>query len=242
MIQVNLIPDIKRQYLQSRRLRNLTTSISILAGLGAVALVVIAGIILLLQVGREALADNAIKSEYEKLAAVEDLGELVTIQNQLTLLPAQHKNRSVDSRLFTVMEAINPAPPNDVSFTSVKLDPEAGLIVFEGLAKAGYPAVEAFKKTILNTKFEYAEFDDLSQMVEVPLAEVVEEGETSYGETSSGDRVLRFSLTMQYAPSLFSNQAQQAKIVTPTKKIDVTDSKIRVPDSLFSSPADEAEE
>ncbi len=44
-------------------------------------------------------------------------------------------------------------------------------------------------------------------------------------------------MTVMYYKDLFTNAIQDVKIAAPTRKIDVTDSKLRVPDSLFSAPA-----
>ena len=237
MIQINLIPDVKQQYLKARKMRNVAIAFSILAGLVAAALVVLAILFLLVQMGREKLADDAIKSEHQELSTANGLSNLVTIQNQLSLISGQNESRSVNSRLFSVMEAINPADPNSVRFTSVKLDPSTSLLTLEGVADAGYPAVEALKKTIANVQFEYRESADSQTAQTVPIATEVEVGQTSFGETSDGKRVLRFTLTLKYADALFTNKAQQARLITPTKKIDVTDSRIQVPESLFSTPA-----
>jgi hypothetical protein len=66
--------------------------------------------------------------------------------------------------------------------------------------------------------------------------------EVSYGTDSQGTKVLRFTLSFEYASKLLSNQVESVKIVTPTAKIDVTDSKIYVPDSLFSQAATDLKE
>lgn len=242
MIQINLIPDVKQQYLKARRMRNLAITLSIVAGLAAGALVVVSILFLLIQVGREKLADMSIDSEYKQLSQVSDLSNLVTIQNQLSLISGQNQSRSVDSRLFSVIESINPPAPNDVRFTSVKLDPTASLLTLEGVADAGYPAVEALKKTIANVQFEYQESAEDTQTKTIPIADELEVGETSFGQTSDGRRVLRFEITLKYPEILFTNKAHNARIITPTRKIDVTDSRIQVPDSLFSNPASDAEE
>ena len=206
-------------------------------------MVVISVLFLLFQMGMEKLADDGIKNEYAKLEEVKDLSNLVTIQNQLSLIPGQHQSRSVDSRLFNVMRAINPVEPNDVRFTSVRLDPTSKLLTLEGLADAGYPAVEALKKTIANVQFAYHEGTPEGELRTIPIADKVEVGQTSYGETSDGKRVLRFVIVLQYPEVLFSNKAQKAQLVTPTEQIDVTDSRIQVPNSLFSDPvADPKEE
>lgn len=241
MIEINLIPDVKQQYLKARKMRNLAITFSILAGLAAAAVVVVAVLFLLVQMGREKLADDAIKKEYEQLSGVTDLSNLVTIQNQLSLISGQHQSKSVDSRLFGFLQSINPSAPNNVRFTSVKLDPTTSLLTLEGVAGAGYPAVEALKKTIANVTLEYRETAG-GEVQKIPVADEVEVGQTSYGQTSDGQRVLRFTLTLKYPDALFTNKALDARLVTPTRKIDVTDSRLQVPDSLFSKPARDTEE
>lgn len=243
MIQINLIPDVKLEYLRARRMRNTTISVSIIAGLAAGAVVVVAILFLLVQVGLEKLADGAITSEYDNLSKVEGLSELRTLQNQLSIIPGQHENRSMDSRLFSVMQAINPPAPNDVSFTSVDLDPSAGLLTLEGVTENGYTAVEVLKKTIASIKLEYRQSTESESTTTVAIADEIEVGETSFGQTSDGKRVLRFKLTMKYPKELFTNKAKSARIITPTDEIDVTDSRVQVPDDLFSTPArDESED
>lgn len=239
MIQINLLPDVKQEYLRARRTRNLAISVSIIVGLAAGGVVALMTIILLGQFGLERLADNSIDSEYSKLSSNENLSELVTLQNQLDLISSQHESKSVDSRMFGVLQAVNPQSPNDVRFSSVQLDPANLTLTLEGVAANGYPAVEALTKTILNTKFEYKSGED--QMSE-PIASQVSLGESNFGEDSDGARVLRFTMIVSYHEQLFVNSAKSVNIVGPTSKIDVTDSRIGVPDSLFTAPIEDEEE
>lgn len=242
MIQINLIPDVKREYLRARRMRDVAISLSIVASIAGVGLVGVMLLLLSSQAAREYFADQAIKSEYESLSSVQDLSEMVTIQNQLTLISDQHENKSMDSRLFSVLQAVNPAAPNNVQFTSVTLDPEQGTLKFEGLAEGGYTAVEALTKTIQNTDISYTDGTEGAEVSTEPFATEVIVGETSYGLTAENKRVLRFEMVVTYSPELFTNTIQDVKISAPTRKIDVTDSKLRVPSSLFSAPAvDEGE-
>lgn len=240
MIQINLIPDVKRQYLQARRTRDIAISISILASIAAVGVVVVLLLALGAQAGREVLADRTIDSEYEKLSSVEGLSDMVTIDNQLSLISGQHANKSTHSRVFGILQAINPAQPNDVRFTDVTVQPEDSKILFEGIANAGYPAVEALTKTIENTVIRSTE--DGSKFEETPLATNIQVGETSYGRDGDGRQVLRFELVVSYSPEVLTNKLRNVEIQSPTKKIDVTDSKQRVPNSLFSAPATDVDE
>ena len=41
MIEINLIPDVKREYLKTRAMRNAVVSMSILIGVGVVAVAIV---------------------------------------------------------------------------------------------------------------------------------------------------------------------------------------------------------
>lgn len=239
MIQINLLPDVKQEYLRARRTRNLAISSSIIAGLVAGGVVVVLALGLAAQATRELLVDGKIEDEYQTLSSTENLSELVTLQNQLNLISSQHENKSVDSRLFSMLQAINPAEPDDVQFSSVRLGAEDASLILEGVTGGGYAAVEALTKTIMNTKIEYLSGEEaLSE----PIATKVSIIGTGFGEDTSGKRVLRFEVSVDYHEQLFVNTAKEVEIVGPTKRIDVTDSRIGVPDSLFAAPIQDEEE
>lgn len=238
MIEINLLPDVKQEFIRAQRLRNTVISIAILIGLAAIGVVLLMGSFLGAQVIRDKLASDAIDKEFKKLSEVEDISKIVTIKNRLAKISDINKNRSISSRLFDVLTSINPQAPNDVKMSSVTYDPEDQTISVEGSAKNGYAATDVFKKTILNTKFEYSEGDKTET---VPLTNEVTISNTSYGEDNTGARVLRFSLSFKYYKELFSNEIDNARIISPSGKIDVTDSRVRVPESLFSQRANDAE-
>lgn len=242
MIQINLIPDIKKEYLRARRMRDLTISVSILVGLAAGGLVVAMVLFLGTQALRESLADNAIKDEYAKLEQIEGLSEMVTIQNQLSLISSQHESSTRDSRLFSVLQTINPPRPNDVRFSSVQLIPETDTLELQGTAAAGYPAVEELVKTISSVNIRYDDEGAENGRGETPLAQEVIIGDTSYGVDGENERILRFSVKVVYAPDLFKNTIKDVEIDGPRGRINVTDSRVRVPDSLFTAPARDLEE
>lgn len=235
MIQINLIPDIKRDYLRARRTRDIAVSVSMIAGLASIGVVGLLLLVLGTQTGREVLADRSIDSEYEQLSSVEDLSDMVTIDNQLSLISGQHATKSMHSRMFSILEAINPADPNNVSFSDVTVNPAETVIVMEGSARGGYPAVETLAKTIENTVIEST--TDQGESSDTPLASDIIIGETTYGRDADDRRVLRFEMTIKYTPDVLTNQLKSVKVKSPTKKIDATDSRQRVPDSLFSAPA-----
>ena len=233
MIEINLLPNVKRELLKTRVMRNRVISISFLVGGVSIAAVVVLALILGSQFAAEAVQGGVIKDRNDKLMAVEDLNKVVTIQHQLTKINEQHSGKKINSRVFDVVTAVNPVAPNNVSFSDIKVNPESKTITLEGSAVNGYSALETLKKTILNTKVQTTDGDKSS---EVSLTKEIKDGDTSFGENSEGKKVLQFSFSFEYAEELLAPANNgTVSVLTPTGKVDVTDSRQGIPDSLFKS-------
>ena len=233
MIEINLLPNVKRELLKTRVMRNRVISISFLVGGASIAAVVVLALILGSQIAAEAVQSGVIKDRNDKLMAVEDLNKVVTIQHQLTKINEQHSGKKINSRIFDVVTAVNPVAPNNVSFSDIKVNPESKTITLEGSAINGYSALETLKKTILNTKVQTTDGDKSS---EVSLTKEIKDGDTSFGENSEGKKVLQFSFSFEYAEELLAPANNgTVSVLTPTGKVDVTDSRQGIPDSLFKS-------
>ncbi len=233
MIEINLLPNVKRELLKTRAMRNRVISISFLVGGASIAAVVVLALILGSQIAAEAVQSGVIKDRNDKLMAVEDLNKVVTIQHQLTKINEQHSGKKINSRIFDVVTAVNPVAPNNVSFSDIKVNPGSKTITLEGSAVNGYSALETLKKTILNTKVQTTDGDKSS---EVSLTKEIKDGDTSFGENSEGKKVLQFSFSFEYAEELLAPANNgTVSVLTPTGKVDVTDSRQGIPDSLFKS-------
>ena len=233
MIEINLLPNVKRELLKTRAMRNRVISISFLVGGASIVAVVVLALILGSQIAAEAVQSGVIKDRNDKLMEVEDLNKVVTIQNQLTKINEQHSRKKINSRIFDVVTAVNPVAPNNVSFSDIKVNPESKTITLEGSAVNGYSALETLKKTILNTKVQTTDGDKSS---EVSLTKEIKNGDTSFGENSEGKKVLQFSFSFEYAEELLAPANNgTVSVLTPTGKVDVTDSRQGIPDSLFKS-------
>ena len=233
MIEINLLPNVKRELLKTRAMRNRVISISFLVGGASIAAVVVLALILGSQIAAEAVQNGVVKDRNDKLMAVEDLNKVVTIQHQLTKINEQHSGKKINSRVFDVVTAVNPVAPNNVSFSDIKVNPESKTITLEGSAVNGYSALETLKKTILNTKVQTTDGDKSS---EVSLTKEIKDGDTSFGENSEGKKVLQFSFSFEYAEELLAPANNgTVSVLTPTGKVDVTDSRQGIPDSLFKS-------
>jgi hypothetical protein len=186
---------------------------------------------------RGAILDDAIKSGSQQLSSVEDLSKTLTIQNQLTKISSLNDNKKIDSRIFSVLSAIIPPSPNDVKISNLEIDSTSDTLTIEGQAANSYAAVEVFKKTIEGAMVNYSQDGSDYQ---VSLAADVSTGNTSYGEDTSGTKVLRFTLSFYYAPELFAPSSKDVSIVISNQG-NATDSYVGVPKSIFVDRAKDLE-
>ncbi len=239
MIEINLVPDVKQELIRAQRVRSGVISVAIVTGLASVGVVVLLAIwVFAIQAGRGYLVDNTIKDENQKLSFVEDISNTLTIQNQLSKLSSMHDEKHIDSRVFDMLSTINPEAPNDIKLTKTTLDTASNTVVIEAQADNGFAALEVYKKTIGATKIEFVKD---GQTESIPLITATSLGDQSYGEDSSGKKVLRFKLTLTYSDELFARNVQNVVIVAPSKK-NVTDSFLGVPQSLFTVKASDVKE
>ena len=80
MIEINLIPSVKRDLLRARSIRNRVVSVSFLVGSASVAAVVALAVIFGGQIAAEAVQNGSIKDKGNKLSSITDLNKVVTIQ------------------------------------------------------------------------------------------------------------------------------------------------------------------
>jgi hypothetical protein len=238
MIEINLIPDVKQELIHTRMIRSAVISGAIVTTIIAAAIVVVLSIYVFgVQTVRNAVADDQITKGSTQLSSNIDLSKTLTIQNQLTKINALNDSKMVDSRIFNVLQAIIPPAPNDVKVSSLVIDADTKTVTFEGQTPT-YPSLEAFKKTIGAANIRYT--DDSKQQIDVPLATDLSISNVSYGEDSTGTKVLRFTVSFTYADELFS-----PKTVNPTIVLinggNVTDSYLGIPKSIFTDRATDTE-
>jgi hypothetical protein len=234
MIEINLVPDVKMELLRAERMRTTVISICTIVAIGSGALVVLMGMYVM---GAQAVlkneADKTITREFNNLKSKSDLDKVLTIQNQLAKISQVHVASPVNSRVFDVVSMLVQSSGHGVNISKVRIDNKAKTITLEGQSPEGYLALEAFKKTILKTKFEYSK--DKKTETE-PLTTQVNDGERSYGQDTSGVKVMRFTVNFVYSDALLSRESASGRIVAP-EATNVTDSKLGVPESLFTAPA-----
>lgn len=238
MIEINLVPDVKQELIKAKHVRTVVISGAVFVGLAAVGIVVLLAIYVFgVQTVRTNLAKSAIAEKGAELSKVSDLENTLTIQNQLSVLSELHEQTNVSSRFFELLAAVNPAPPNQVTFSLARVDSDTKTIRLEGQALNGYIAADVLKKTILGVTLSYRDADNKEQTI--PLTTNVSTSELSYGEDSTGKKVLRFTLAFVYDDAFFARSSKSAVILRPDRQ-NATDSVLRLPESLFGERASDS--
>ena len=134
MIQFNLLPDIKIQYLKARRQKHLVMLSSTVVIIFSVTLmVVLLSIVFGLQKKNLADLNRDIKSKSSELQSTKNLSRILTVQNQLNSLPALHDEKPVVSRLYTYITQVT---PTEASISRLNIDFEKNVLTVTGAANA----------------------------------------------------------------------------------------------------------
>lgn len=239
MIEINLIPDVKLELLRAQRTRSAVISGSIITSFIAMGVVVLLLVYIFgVQLARGLVLDDQITTKGDELSQVEDLSKILTIQNQLETISDLNDTKNMTSRMFAVVSAITPPEQNPVTFSQITISPassstassktttaaKGGQVHLEGQT-TGYDSMEVFKKIIENTIFTYTQGDETQT---AKLASNINTSDMSYGEDADGKKVLRFTLTFDYAEELLQPASSGLGF-----KLDVdgnvTDSYINIP-------------
>ena len=243
MIEINLLPDVKRDLIKAQQLRNIVTFVSIIIG-G----VMLAGVVLLFLTtqGQQfvmGLKTNEISNKFAEMQKIKDGETAATLRNQLNAIQ-KIRNASPDtSRLIgTILPAIQTTGENAVQFSAVNYDPETRIVSIEGQAGNGFPALEAFIKTIKYSQIIYGGEGSQCKASEVEkdsnICMLADEGsvvrnESSLGANEQGQNVLRFAVSFKLNEAALKFSSKNFAVKVLGRK-NVTDSTIQVPAGIFT--------
>ncbi len=229
MIRLNLLPEVKREYLRTRQIQARVVSIAIIASMATVGLVVAAA---LWVYGAQTLQMNMLSSSIDKnmneLRSIKDLDGYVTIQNQLTHIDSLHQQKSIFSRIFDVVSSVNPKAPNNVRITSLDASATEKTLTFQG-ETATYTGLETFRDTLKNAQIVTASGSENLFIGENPVTIDTH----SISKDADGKQVVSFRLVATYNPKVFSRDLGDYKVKVPNK--ETTQTKEAAPDT-FAAP------
>lgn len=220
MIQFNLLPDIKQQYLKAQRQKHLVVFISTIASIVAISVFII--LVLVVQVWqKKSISDlnGDIKQYSNQLAETPDLDKILTVQNQLGKIESLHDQKPAAQRLFTYVTQLT---PSKASISKLDIDFEQNLLTITG-SSDGLATVNTYVDTIKFTDFKTTEGNETKKA----FSNVVL---SAFARTNDNTT---YTITANFDPILF-DQKQQVTLIVPKKT--TTRSTTQQPTDLFQQP------
>lgn len=212
MIELNLLPDVKQEFVHAQRLHRKIISAMILLIIVSVGLVALIAVNLyVVQSVHERIVDGDIKNHTKQLQEQDNLTRDLTVQNQLAALSDLHKDKSIYSRLFDYLLVLNPKAPNSIKISQLKVDSETKTITIDGSAM-NYKAVGVFKDTLENAALTTSQgSEDSAVFTDVQLSDV------GLGQDSFGANITTFKFILTYSDEAFARDTQNATVTVPNK-------------------------
>lgn len=219
MIQFNLLPDVKLEYIKARRTQRL---VILIAGiLGSLALLVFVILFIVVNVWQKqhlSALNNDIAEDTATLQSIPDLDKVLTVQNQLNSLTGLHEKDPAAQRLFGYIGQVTPA---QASLTSLKADFSESSLQITGGADS-LSTVNQFVDTLKFTTFT-TDKDDAAQKA---FSDVV------LANFSKNDKGVTYDIAFKFNPEIFNNTVK-VQLVVP--KIISTRSETQKPTDLFQN-------
>ncbi len=217
MIQFNLLPNVKLEYVKARRNKRMTMLIATLAAGAALAVMVV--LFVGVQVFQKKFSSDLskdIKAESKKLESLPDFTKVLTIQNQLSGLTGLHDQKPVATRLLNYLKQVTPA---NVSIARLDTNFESQAINISGSADA-LSTINKFVDTLKFTTYKTEAGVEGRAFSEVVL--------TGFGRDDKG---ASYQISVKYDLAIFANDSPVALTVPPGKI--TTRSETEKPEALF---------
>jgi len=223
MIELNLLPDVKLEYIKAQRSRRLVISLSLLVSVAAVVLLA-----LLLSVNglqKKHLSDLSkdITQQTATLKNEPQINKILTVQNQLASLAALHQTKPDAAKLADYLNQITPA---EDSISNLGVDFINHTFQLQG-ATNSLSSVNKFVDTLKFTTYT----DSQNQTAQPAFSNVVL---ASFGVAGAKDSptAVNYSITFAYNPDIF-DITLGAKLSVPTTT--TTRSGLDNPSDLFKA-------
>lgn len=235
MIQFNLLPDVKLDYVRARTRKRLIIGTSLIVS--AVFFGLFLMLFLFVQVNQKKYMNDLTKDiskNVKKLQDQKDLNKVLTIQNQLASLPSLHDQKVVSSRLNDYLVQL---VPTQATITNITVDFTAGTIEITGQAD-NLSTVNKFVDTL---KFTDYKVNDSSNKEGKAFSEVVLKS-FSVDKAKQGAQAGKttFSVSFKFDPVIFQNikagqeNQGQNNVTLTVPNIISTRSETEKPAALFS--------
>ena len=207
MIEFNLLPDVKLQYVKTQRTKYLMTVIAFVASGAAIAILLLS-VVTVYVVQKKSLSDldKDITKYSTQLKSIKDLDKILTVQNQLGTLTTLHDQKPVTSRLFSYLTNVTPA---QASLNKVMIDYTAKTITIGGAAPS-LDAVSLYTDTLKSAMYKTEGSDTTAHAFSSVVL-------TSFGRDDKG---ATFTITTAFDAAIFDVKNKVTLVVAPNAGAD----------------------
>lgn len=217
MIQFNLLPDVKLEYIKTQRIKHFVISASVIAAAASIGVFVV--LVLTVDVWQgKTINDYSgdIKTFSQQLRDTPDLNKVLTVQSQLGALGDLHKAKPAVSRLFGYLSQVT---PTQATISDITTDFSANTLSITGDAPS-LDVVNTFVDGLKFTKYKVGSTGaETTAFTNVVLS--------SFGRTNEG---ASYTLTLNFDAQIFNN-TNDVKLLVPNQI--TTRSVIEQPTELF---------
>jgi len=236
MIQQNLLPSIKAEYVKAQKNKR---TIVVISTVVSVSMVTVVALLSFVAFGTQKVQlsnkQNDINTVSASIKDIKDLDKILTIQNQLAQLPQMHESKPIMSRLFTFIQQIT---PQSVNLDTIEVNNTDSTFSLEGKAP-DFGLVNKFVDTI--------KFTEIAQPT-ADAPKLLAFSEVRLQEFSKSDSGYTFTIVYKFNPEIFTgigegkDKAEGVALVVPS--ITTTRSQVELPSAdIFSpNPANKNEE
>lgn len=200
MIEFNLLPDVKLDYLKSEHTKHMVLTISVLIGGISLAVLLLLFSAMQLQNHQINSNKNQIKQLSSQLTGTTDINKVLTIQNQLKTVVSLHNQAPVVTRLYDYLPQL---VPQSVTIGQLTIDFPSNTLRISGQA----PSLETINTFADTLKFAKYTVDDSNKKSAFPT--VVLDAFSRQQNTSS------YSFSISFDPVLFDG-TKNVKLAVPS--------------------------
>lgn len=223
MVQINLLPDIKKEFIKSQQTKKAVITFSAL--LSIVMLVLTVLFFLYVQFGqalRLKSVQNDIDDNIKTIKRQNNAQKIITVQGTLANISGLQDKKAITTRLF---DYVNGFTNKEVSYSSIKFDNSANTMTLSGNAES-VEKINALANNLKSAEISYKQNgqpDKIKPFNTVKFTSLSNGGEGSDGKAN-------FELSFTYDPIIFQQSLTDIKI-----KVDASSERLLSPtDQPFS--------
>ncbi|MCA9328533.1 hypothetical protein KC959_02080 [Candidatus Saccharibacteria bacterium] len=193
MIQFNLLPDVKKDYVKAKRAKRLIVTSSIFASGASIAVVLLLfSVVQIAQKKHIRDLTNDIKSAETRIQSIDGVNKVLTVQNQLTELPSLHENKPETSRIFSYLTFVS---PSNLTVSALDMSVTDSILTLQGSADT-IATVNTFVDNLKATQYQLKGADEST--LAAPFSKI-------NTQLSGDNEGASFKISLTFDPIIFNN-------------------------------------